>query len=130
MGAVYPDLFMAYVTKFNWAYRYGYQEIPFVQQAFLFSLFLLSKYGSKSRPQTFYEDIFLAAFPDLVREIEEVPYQSTEETITGTYFCRTFEYFAEFFGLAELRAIKKDKFPRQYEIRKLPLLDQFISFTI
>lgn len=130
VGAVYPDLFMAYVRKFNWAYRYGYQEIPFVQQAFLFTLYLLSKYGSKSRPQTFYEDIFLQAFPAVFNEIEEVPYQSTEETARSAYFYRTLQDFAESFGLAELQTTSEDYLNRQYEVKKLPLLHQLISFTL
>jgi len=130
VGAVYPDLFMAYVRKFNWAYSYGYQEIPFVQQAFLFTLFLLNKYGSKSRPQTFYEDIFLQAFPAVFNEIEEVLYQSTEETARSAYFYRTLEDFSGFFGLAELQATSEDYLNRQYEVKKLPILDQFISFVV
>ena len=130
VGAVYPDLFMAYVRKFNWAYSYGYQEIPFVQQAFLFTLFLLNKYGSKSRPQTFYEDIFLQAFPTVFNEIDEVLYQSAEETARSAYFYRTLKYFTDFFGLAGLQATSEDFLNRQYEVKKLPLLDQFISFTL
>jgi hypothetical protein len=29
MEAVYPDLFTAYVQKFNWSYLDGFQDIPF-----------------------------------------------------------------------------------------------------
>ncbi|MEA3546950.1 MAG: SEC-C metal-binding domain-containing protein [Thermodesulfobacteriota bacterium] len=130
IGAVYPDLFTAYVTKFNWGYRDGYQEIFFLQQAFLFTLFLLSQYGGTSSPQEFYEDIFLGAFPDLLREIDETPYQTVEETVRRAYFYRSFMHFAEFFGLAELQAIGEEKFPRQYEVKKSPLLDQFVSFIV
>jgi hypothetical protein len=127
--AVYPDLFKAYVNKFNWAYRYGYQEIRFIQQSFLFTIFLLSKYGETLRPQSFYEDHYLTAFPALPMEIEQVPYQTPEEAIRRTLFYTTFMHFAEFFGLAELQAKGKEGLARSYEIRKLPLLDQFISFT-
>ena len=130
VGAVYPDLFTAYVKKFNWAYRDGYQEIFFLQQAFLFTLFLLSQYGGTSRPQAFYEDIFLGAFPDLLNEIDETPYQSPEETVRRAYFYRTLDHFAGFFGLAKLQAIGEEEFPRQHEVKKLPLLDQFISFVV
>ncbi|MBU0943939.1 MAG: hypothetical protein KKE53_05740 [Proteobacteria bacterium] len=129
-GAIYPDLFMAYVKKFNWAYRYGHQEIPFIQQSFLFTLFLLSKYGETPRPRSFYEDIFLKAFPDLLHEIEEVSYQSVGETLRNAYFYRTLSDCAEFFGLAELQAISDDAILSCYEVKKLPLLDQFISFVI
>ncbi len=130
VGAVYPDLFMAYVQKFNWGYRDGYQDIPFIQQAFLFTLFLLQKYGGKFRPQSFYEDIFLKAFPDLSREVEKTPYRTVEETISRAYFYRTLKHFAEFFGLAELQKISGGAFPGRYEVRKLPLLDQFVSFSV
>lgn len=130
VGAVYPDLFMAYVMKFNWSYRDGYQEIPFLQQAFLFTLFLLQKYGGEFRPQSFYEDILLQAFPDLFRQVEEVLYRTVEESIRQPYFYRTVENFAAFFGLAELREISKGALRKRYEVKKLPLLDQFVSFTL
>lgn len=130
VGAVYPDLFIAYVQQFNWAYLYGYQEIFFIQQAFLFSLFLLEKYGDTFRPQTFYEDIFLEAFPALLNEIEETSYQTPEEAVRRAYFYRMLHHFAGSFGLAELRTIGKDDYPGQYELKKSPLLDQFISFSI
>lgn len=128
--ALYLDLFMAYVLKFEWSYRDGYQEIPFLQRAFLFTLFLLQKYGNEFRPQSFYEDIFLQAFPNLVRDIEEVPYQSVEETIRRAYFYRTMENFAAFFGLAELREIPQEGWSLRYEVKKLPLLDQLITFSV
>lgn len=130
VGAVYPDLFRAYAQKFNWGYRDRYQEIPFFQQAFLFTLFLLQKYGDISRPQSFYEDIFLRAFPDLIRDVQETSYQTVEETIRNAYFYRTLENFAGFFGLAELVKTSGKGFPERYEVKKLPLLDQFVSFTV
>jgi hypothetical protein len=130
VGGIYMDLFTASVQKFNWAYRDGYQEVLFVQQAFMFTLFLLSKYGDKPRPQSFYEDIFLKAFPKLAREIDEVPYQTVENTIRRAYFYRTLKDFSQFFGLADLRATSEDSFPKSYTVKKLPLLDQLVSFNI
>jgi hypothetical protein len=62
--------------------------------------------------------------------VEEVPYQSVEETICRAYFLRTVENFAVFFGLAELRKISKEDWRVLYEVKKLPLLDQFVSFTV
>lgn len=130
MEAVYPDLFTAYVQKFNWSYLDGFQDIPFIQQAFLFTLFLLGKYGDELRPQSFYEDIFLAAFPVLLNEIEQVPYQSCEKTLCRAYFYRTLSHFAAFFGLAEVQAISEKDYLTQYELKKTPLLDRFISFAV
>lgn len=130
LGALYPDLFRAYVEKFNWAYCDGHQEIPFIQQSFLFTLFLLKKYGDQERGQDFYEDIFLKAFPMLIEEIRERSYQTVEETAHEIYFFRTLRRFAAFLGLAKVQATSKDIFLVRFTIKKLPLLDQFISFTL
>ena len=107
-----------------------YQEIPFIQQSFLFTLYLLSKYGSKSRPQEFYEDAFVQAFPNLLNEIEKVPYQSPEESIRDAYFNKTLKDFAEFFRLAKLQPISEVNYRVLYEIKKSTFLDQYISFTL
>jgi hypothetical protein len=69
LPAVYPRLFRAYVEQFNWAYRDGYPELRFMQSAFLFTLYLLTQYGDAWRPQVFYEDAFLGAFPRLLDEV-------------------------------------------------------------
>jgi len=127
--SVYTDLFMAYTQKFNWSYRDGFQEFPFLQQAFLFTLFLLRKYGGEFRPQAFYEDIFLEAFPNLLDEVEEKVYQTKDETLRRGYFLRTMENFAAFFGLAELRKVSEGPVFVRYEVKKLPLLDQFVVFA-
>ena len=96
----------------------------------MFTLFLLSKYGDVPRSQSFYEDIFLKAFPNLAREIDEVPYQTVENTIRRAYFYRTLKDFSQFFGLAEVRETSEGTFPDSYTVKKLPLLDQLVSFNI
>jgi hypothetical protein len=129
LDAVYSDLFMAHAQKFNWSYRDGHQELPFFQQAFLFTLFLALKYGGEFRPQSFYEDIFLTAFPHLIHEAEERVYQTKEQSLRSAYFYRTIENFAVSFGLVELRKIAEGASSGRYEVKKLPLLDQFVVFT-
>lgn len=57
-SGIYPRLFQAFVGKYNWAYQDNYGEIPFIQQSFLFSLYLLNRYGDDWRTSTFYEDRF------------------------------------------------------------------------
>ncbi len=70
LAAIYPRLFRAYVEQFNWAYRDGHAELRFIQQAFLFTLYLLIRYGDTWRAQAFYEDAFLRAFP---MALDDVP---------------------------------------------------------
>ena len=129
-GAVYRQLFETYVRKFNWAYRDGYPEIGFLQQSFLFTLFLFHEYGEKFRPRQFYEDRFLTAFPALLKEVPEVSYQTREETVRKCYQYRMLENFGHFFGLLEINVTKEDILDRQYEIKKTPLLGQLVSFAV
>jgi len=130
VGSVYSDLFMAYVRKFNWAYRDHYPELGFIQRSFLFTLYLLQKYGEETRQHTFYEDIFLEAFPQLLDEVPDSPYLSGEEKIRYAYRYRALDHFAVFFGLIAFAPTSEDYLNRQYEVKKLPLLDRFISFTV
>ena len=129
-GAVYLELFNSYVQQFNWGYLDGYQELDFPRQSFLFSLYILQKYGGEKQLHTFYEDIFITAFPRLRDEVIETTYMSAEETVRRCYSQRTLANFAVFFGLIESVPTSNDYLKRQYEVRKLPLLDQLIIFTV
>jgi hypothetical protein len=129
-GAVYFALFKAYVHRFNWAYLDGYPELDFPRQSFLFTLYVLQKYGGQTRPHSFYEDIFIEAFPLLLDEVTGTSYMSAEETVRHCYSYRSLADFASFFGLIEFTPTTEEYLNRQYEVRKLPLLDQFISFAV
>ncbi len=130
VGSCYPDLFKTYVQKFNWEYIDGFDGLPFLQESFLFTLYLLQKYGGSVRQQTFYADIFVKAFPQLMGEIVETPYCIPEERLVLVYCHRTFKYFATFLGFISYHSISESLFDRKYEVKKLPLLDQFLSFNV
>jgi hypothetical protein len=127
-GSLYFELFKAYSTKFNWGYRDGYSEAKIVQLSFLYTLFLLVKYGDVFRSQKFYEDKFLAAFPMALEMFPETSYSSAEEGARRCYFLRSLDRFAIFFGLAELKPESQEFFRRSYVIGKSALLDRFVSF--
>ena len=90
----------AYCTEFNWAYRDGYEEIPFIQQSFLFTLYLLHRHGDDWKPFSFYEDRFLQAFPMIYNEVEPTAFNTVEEEIRNCYSLRVLERFLHFMGLA------------------------------
>lgn len=128
--AVYPRLFRTYVGRFNWAYDDGYEELPFIQHSFLFSLYLLWRYGDEPRQIRFYEEAYLRAFPVLLEEVEDRPYASAEETLARCYSLRTFERFAQRFGLAQVeRRDKADILSRDITVRNSGLLGQLVSFA-
>jgi len=128
--AIYPLLFRAYVEKFNWAYRDGYPELRFMQSAFLFTLYLLTRYGDAWRPQVFYEDAFLGAFPMLLDEVPPSQVSSPEETVRCAYTWRVLVHFVGFLGLATVEPASDEFLCHEYRLKSLPLLGQIVQFQL
>ena len=129
-ATIYPKLFRAYVEQFNWAYRDGYPELRFMQSAFLFTLYLLTCYGDAWRPQVFYEDAFLGAFPRLLDEVPPSQVISPDETVRRAYTWRALVHFAGFLGLATVKPVSDEFLCHEYRVKSLPLLDQVVQFQI
>lgn len=130
MSTIYPRLFRAYVEEFNGAYRDGYPELRFMQGAFLFTLYLLTRYGDTWRPQVFYEDAFLGAFPMLLDEVPPSQVFSPNETVRSTYTWRSLVHFAGFLGLATVEPVSGERLCREYRVKTLPLLGQVVQFQL
>ena len=130
MSAIYPRLFRTYVEEFNWAYRDRYPDLRFMQSAFLFTLYLLTRYGDTWRPQVFYEDAFLDAFPMLLDEVPPSQIFSPDETVRSAYTWRSLVHFASFLGLATVEPVSNERLCREYRVKALPLLGQFVQFQI
>ncbi|CAG1064738.1 hypothetical protein BAC1_00303 [uncultured bacterium] len=129
-GGVYLELFRAYTQAFNWAYCDGYSDLTIVQRSFLYTLYLLHKYGDEFRPPEFYKEKFIQAFPMALAEVPDHPYATNEKTVGRCYVFRSLEGFAEFFGLAEVKVLSKEFLMRKYEIRRSPLLDALVTFRV
>lgn len=130
-AGIYPRLFRAYVRQFNWAYWDRYPEIHFIQHSFLFTLYLLTRYGDTWRPHQFYEDGFLRAFPMVLSEVEPGPVFTQEHEVRSCYTLRALVRFAGFWGLAAVEALDADKpYVRNYRVKKLPLLDDAVRFHV
>jgi hypothetical protein len=130
LGGIYPRLLRAYAGRFNWGYRDRYQEIPLIQDSFLFTLFVLSRYGNDWRQNTFYEDAFLKAFPLALEEVEPRSYMTPEEEVRSCYSRRCLQNFAVFLGLTEIKPGTHRMIPKGFELRKTPLLDQAVIFNL
>lgn len=130
MTAIYSKLFMAYVEQFNWAYRDGYPELRFIQSAFLFTLYLLTRYGDIWRSQVFYEDEFLRAFPMLLDEVPSSQVFAPDETVRHAYTWRSLMHFAGFLGLATLEPLSDELLCHEYRVKALPLLGQIVQFQL
>lgn len=130
LAAIYPKLFKAYVEQFNWAYRDGHAELRFIQQAFLFTLYLLIRYGDTWRAQAFYEDAFLRAFPIALDDVPPSPVFTAEEELRRCYTWRTLVGFVSFLGLAEVEKVSDDILCHDYRVKALPLLSEAVQFQI
>jgi len=128
-AGIYRLLFEAYVKKYNWAYGDHLGEIHFLQQSFLFTLYLLAKYGGEWRSNIFYEDCFLRAFPQLISQVHPVgSFYSPEKVVRLSYSLRCLERFAQFFGLVEIERNVNDRYSETFNVKKLPLLDLAVHF--
>ncbi|MEW8014455.1 MAG: SEC-C metal-binding domain-containing protein [Candidatus Sedimenticola endophacoides] len=130
LAAAYPRLFRAYVEQFNWAYRDGYPDLRFIQNAFLFTLYLLARYGDDWRPQAFYEDAFLGAFPRLLDEVPPSQVIPPDETVRNCYTWRSLVHFTGFLGLATVEPVSDQLLCHEYRVKSLPLLGQVVQFQL
>jgi len=129
MRGIYPCLLQASARDYEWGYQDRYPDFPFIQSSFAFTLFLLTKYGDEQRPDTFYIEKYLRAFPVLLKEVSEI--SLTQEKFIGScYSHRTFTRFAEFMGLVEIERVGHRFFPDEILIRKKPLLGAVVRFNL
>jgi len=128
---LYLMLFKAQVRKFNWGYGDGFPDVNFFQEAFTFTLYLLTKYGDKPRSSHFYADAFINAFPAVLEEVESSRFMPAHEAIDRYFTVRSIERFADFLGLVNTKRIKGDKLDfHNLEIRKKPLLEKMVKFKM
>jgi len=127
---VYPILLHFFAEEFNWGYGDRFPELAAIQSSFLFSLYLLHRYGDSWKPHSFYEDAFVRAFPVAMKEIVPDPYFPPEKMVRLCYRWRCLRHAAEYLGLAEIRMDSPDPLELNFHIRKSPLLDEAVIFHI
>jgi len=130
LAGAYPALFRTYVEKFNWGYSDFYPELWIVQRSFLFTLYLIHRFGDVWRENAFYAEAFARAFPAALDEIEPEPYSTPEHTLQHCYSLRCLERFAILFGLIETEPISDPDAYSRFLLRKSPLFDEVVQFHI
>ena len=130
-GEVFLRLMRIYIRKYNWAYWDRHPELSIVQISAFYTLYLLQKYGDEDRPQSFYSDKFMAAFPMAMNEFDESGYGTPEKWVHSCFTGRAMNRFAHFFGFMEYvgeettRSAMEQRF-----VRKTSFLDDLISFRL
>jgi len=126
---LFKKIFIAYTTKYNWPYNDRYGDHPLGQLGCAFSLELVSKYGHKLLPASFYAEKYITAFPKVLEQIEEPFYWTLEEEANNCYELRTFNHFMEIFGFVEIVEMGEDKFGKRLFVKKSSILDLVIGFN-
>jgi len=130
LPGIYPRLFRAFAREYNWGYQDRYQDFSIIQHSFLFTLYLLRRFGTEWQTSTFYTDKFLRAFPAVLGEARPFPFESAEEEVARCYTIRTLERFAGFLGLVEIEHDPTDRYADKFRLRKLPLVDHVVRFHL
>ena len=67
----------------------------------------------------------------VTEEVTPTSYRSAEDQVRACYSIRTLDRFLHFMGLASIEKIPNDKaVSREYQIKKMPLLDEVVRFSV
>lgn len=117
------ELFISvFANKFNWGYNDYYPSQPVGQVGWAFTIYLLNKYGKGFKPNDFYGEKYLKAFPGLYKGFE------VEMDFLKCYSVRTFERFLEWFGFIEIK--RSQNLSSQEEIRRTLTLENVFDIEI
>jgi hypothetical protein len=97
-----------YIRQFNWAYEDRYPELGIIQEAALFSLYLLRMKAADPVHSDLLGDFFIRAFPATPGETEVYAYSTPEEMVRNAFTLRFIERFGEYFGLLTITRKKKE----------------------
>ncbi len=99
----YVTLLKYWFKKYNWSFTDGHPECAFVQQAALFSLYMLHQKAKELFPTAHFAELFIQAFPmALVMLPEEKHFpKPAKERLTDIIRLRFLDRFASHFGLVD-----------------------------
>lgn len=87
------DILFNFGIKFNKGYYDGYEDDFISQRDFIFSIYLLSKYGQDKKETDFYAKKYFEAFPTFGQDIKNKDH---------CYILRTFDRFFAFLGFLDI----------------------------
>ncbi|WP_349560067.1 hypothetical protein [Marinobacter sp. NFXS9] len=90
---IYQELLLTAMNRFNWGWLDRFDEFDEIQVVGLFALWLLAKYGDEWRPESFYVDAMLTAFPMLTEVVPPSPYYSPEKQIAHALSLQMFSLY-------------------------------------
>jgi hypothetical protein len=126
---IFIQTFATFAQKFNWGYFDGYSSQATGQLGYAFSLFLLSKYGDNERPDSFYSEKYLRAFPSLIDLFKDDKWVTDiNKSFNSCYSIRTFDRFLEYFNLINCRCEGRQYHDLKKFVKKSAIFDDIVIF--
>lgn len=125
----YDELFQLFLRtftiKFNWAYNDGFENEQIGQLGFLYSLYLLNKYGDAFKELRYYGDLYFKAFPVFksLKRTGANDYDFTEPA----YFTRFVGRFCMWFGFVDIpNSLSELRINHKTKVKKTNLLSNLL----
>jgi len=123
---LFYDFMKSFTLQFFWAYNDRFENQDIGQIAFLYSLYLINKYGDEFRDMNFYSNLYLTAFPSMLEYADTS--QESYSLRASSYQTRFIERFAIWFGFVEEEIIEgKHYFDRRIRIKRTKLLQELLQ---
>lgn len=129
----FKNLLLFFTQKLHWGNLYHINDDGhFGQKGWAFSLYLLSKYGNKSREGHFYSSRLMHAFETNLTQDPEINQTELTYDFHNAYEYRFMECFAYWFGLVEKKWEKDPvvSFRENLFVQKSALFDQLFSVQL
>ncbi len=99
----YVTLLKYWLKKYNWSFTDSRPECSIVQQASIFSLYILCRKAKELFPTAQFAQLFIKAFPMALEMLPEEKHllKSAEESLADIIRLRFLDRFVSYFGLAE-----------------------------
>lgn len=124
----FHHLFRTYTRKFYWASRDYYPELRIIQQAFLFSCYILYRKAKTHVRANELSAHFIQAFPAVLKKEEKcLPSEDPYDFLHHSFYLRFIERFCEYFGLVTIEK-KKRSLRLDYLIRTTPFFDEMFQW--
>ncbi len=87
-GELYTNLAQTFIEKWNWGYGDRYSELTMIQDSAIFNFILLSKKCQDWTHDEVLGELYLKAFPTLLKETRQSTISSGEDEIIGCFSTR------------------------------------------
>ncbi len=127
----FHHLFRTYTRKLCWASRDLYPELEIIQQAFLFSCYILYRKAETYVHANELSSYFVQAFPAVIKKEEKfIPSEDHYDLLHRSFYLRFIERFCEYFGLVTIEKKEKRSLQLNYLIRTTPFFGEMFQWKL